>query len=175
MTTSEKKIAELYELIEGIEVAMLTTRRPDGSLVSRAMATQERTKDADLIFVTSNETHKLDELQYDSHVNVSYYNNKSREWVSVSGTARISRNRGLIEKLYKPDWKIWFGDKGGDRDGGPGDPRLTLLLVDAQSVTYLKVDKPKPVILFELAKGLITGSQPEMGETRHISGGELMD
>ena len=36
----EKKLTELYELIEGIEIAMFTTRRPDGHLVSRPMATQ---------------------------------------------------------------------------------------------------------------------------------------
>ena len=30
---SEKKVDDLYELIDGIEVAMMTTRRPDGHLV----------------------------------------------------------------------------------------------------------------------------------------------
>ena len=30
-----KKLDELYELIDGIEIAMFTTRRPDGHLVSR--------------------------------------------------------------------------------------------------------------------------------------------
>ena len=33
-----KKLEDLYELIEGIEIAMFTTRRPDGHLVSRPMA-----------------------------------------------------------------------------------------------------------------------------------------
>jgi hypothetical protein len=39
---SPEKLNRLYELIEDIEVAMLTTRRRDGSLVSRPMATQRR-------------------------------------------------------------------------------------------------------------------------------------
>src|SRR5690606_36852432 len=37
-----KRVKELYDLIEGIEIAMFTTRRPYGRLVSRPMATQER-------------------------------------------------------------------------------------------------------------------------------------
>ena len=38
--SSDKKLDELYELIEGIEIAMLTTIEADGSLTSRPMATQ---------------------------------------------------------------------------------------------------------------------------------------
>lgn len=34
-----KRIDDLYDLIDDIEIAMLTTRRSDGRLVSRPMAT----------------------------------------------------------------------------------------------------------------------------------------
>jgi len=175
MPTTEKKLEELDELIEGIETAMFTTRRHDGHLVSRPMATQKRINEADLWFVTDADTNKLDELDMDPHVNCSYYSNKSREWVSVSGVARAVRDRKQIHKLYKPDWKAWFGDEGGKRDGGPDDPRLTLIFVDADSVVYMKNDKPRPVILFQVLKGMVTGSRVDVGEARHIGGGELMD
>ena len=46
----------LYSQIEEIEVAMMTTRRPDGHLESRAMATQKRAGGADLWFVTAETT-----------------------------------------------------------------------------------------------------------------------
>ena len=67
---TEKQVDRLYSLIDGINVAMFTTRRKDGSLVSRPMATQKRTKGADLWFVTDIHSHKLDELRNDPHVNV---------------------------------------------------------------------------------------------------------
>ena len=81
------------------------------------MATQEKRPRVDFWFVTSTETHKVDEIQAQPEVNVAYYNNKSREWVSVSGSARIVTDRDLIRTLYKPDWKAWFGDEGGVRNG----------------------------------------------------------
>jgi general stress protein 26 len=118
MPTTEKKLAELDELIRGIETTMFTTRRLDGRLVSRPMQTQGRIADADLWFVTNIEAHKDDEIKYDPHVNCAYYNNKTREWVSVSGVARVSRDRHRIKTLYKPDWKIWFGDEGEKRMAG---------------------------------------------------------
>jgi len=168
-----KKLDDLYDLIEGIEIAMFTTRRPDGHLVSRPMATQTQAEGSDLWFVTDIESQKLDELEFDPHVNLAYYRDGSREWVSVSGTATASRDRRAIHELYRPDWKAWFGDQGGERDGGPDDPRLALILVDVESVTYLKVDKPRPVVLFEVLKGMVTGSTPDVGEERRLSGGEV--
>jgi general stress protein 26 len=172
---ASKKIDELYDLIEGIETAMFTTRGVSGQLVSRPMATQERIEDADLWFVSDADTQKLDDLALDPHVNCSYFNNRSREWVSVSGLARVSKNRTKIRQLYKEDWKAWFGDEGGDRDGGPNDPRLALIFVEAELATYMKVNKPRPVVLFQVLKGMVTGSKVEIGEVKEISGAELMD
>ena len=171
--STEKKLDDLYKLIEGIEVAMMTTRRPDGYLVSRPMQVQDRRGAADLWFVTSSETHKLDELEFDPHVNLAFYRDRTREWVSVSGTARLSRDRKTIHELYQPDWRAWFGDQGGERDGGPDDPRLTLVLVEAHTVHYLKQDRPQPVVLISVLKGIVTGEAPKTGDLREIGPGEL--
>ena len=70
-------------------------------------------------------------------------------------------------------WKAWFGDEGGARDGGPDDPRLALILVDVESVSYLKVDKPRPIVLFEVAKAMVTGTPPDVGVERQVSGEEI--
>ena len=170
---SEKRLKDLYDLIEGIEVAMFTTRRADGHLVSRPMATQTQAEGTDLWFVTDIESNKLDELEHDQNVNLAYYRDGTREWVSVSGSASLSLDRRVIRELYRPDWKAWFGDEGGERDGGPDDPRLALILVEVDSVTYLKMDKPRPVILFELAKAFVTGKRAEVGKQRELSGEEV--
>jgi general stress protein 26 len=164
----QKQIDDLYELIEQIETTMFTSRRPDGRLVSRPMATQKRDPVADLWFVTDVESHKVDELEQDPHVALGYFDTRSWEWVSVSGTARISTDRGKIRALYQPDWKAWFGEIDGVRDGGPDDPRLALILVDADSVVYMKREKSRPMVLFEVAKGMVTGERPDVGEVRKL-------
>ena len=46
------ELEKFYALVEEIKVAMMTTRRADGHLRSRAMATQKRAAGADLWFVT---------------------------------------------------------------------------------------------------------------------------
>ena len=47
------ELERLHARIEEIEIAMMTTRRADGHLQSRAMATQKRAAGADLWFVTA--------------------------------------------------------------------------------------------------------------------------
>src|SRR6267378_180439 len=171
--TAPKKIDELYDLIEGIETAMFTTRRSTGQLVSRPMATQDRIEATDLWFVTNIETHKLDELTLDPHVNCSYYNNRTHEWVSVAGLAHVSKNRNKVRQLYKENWKVWFDDEGGERDGGPNDPRIALIMVEAELATYMKVNKSRPIILFDMLKAKVTGSTQRLGDVMEITGAEL--
>ena len=163
-------VAKLHEMIEDIEIAMMTTRRADGHLVSRAMATQKRAPGADLWFVTSEDTMKLDELEQDPHVNLAYYKDRTREWISVSGIAIPTRDRETIHRLYAIDWKAWFPEEGDPRHGTPDDPRLVLIGVEVHSAVFLEVNKPRPVVFFELAKGMVTGRMPDLGEMHRIEG-----
>jgi general stress protein 26 len=169
MDEQQKRIDELYELVDGIETAMFVTQRDDGSLVSRPMATQKRNPIADLWFVTDIESNKIDELDQHPRINLSYFSTKTKEWVSVSGTATMSNDRATIRALYQPDWKMWFGALDTVRDGGPDDPRLVLILVNADSVIYLKQEKSTPVVLFELIKGRITGDRPDLGSVKFVT------
>jgi general stress protein 26 len=169
----EKKLDEFYGLIEGIEVAMFTTKRADGQLVSRPMATQEREPGVDLWFVTDIESEKVNELADAPDVSIAYFKTKTWEWVSVSGRVAVSQDREMIRQLYKKDWKAWFGDEGGARNGGPDDPRFALLLVDVQSAVYGKRNKPAPLALFEVAKGFVTGKRPDVQDVRELTGQEI--
>jgi general stress protein 26 len=171
----EKKLDDLYKLIDGVETAMLTTRRADGQLVSRPMQTQRRTSGTDLWFMTNVESEKFEELALDPHVNVSYFRERTGEWVSVSGRAILSRDRDLIDSLYKPEWKNWLLDTPGDakRDGGPHDPRIALILVEADGVVYSKNNRSIPLALFQTVKGLITSEAPKPAPVNKLQRDEL--
>src|SRR5687768_17575843 len=163
------ELQKLYEHVDDIEIAMMTTRRADGHLQSRAMATQKRADGADLWFVTTDDTQKVRDLTADPHVNLSYYKDRTREWVSVSGLAIISRDRAKIHELWAPDWKMWFAEEGDSRHGTKDDPRMVLIGVNVHAAAFLEVNKPQPVVLFELVKGWLTGETPELGEMHHVS------
>ena len=90
----KQELERMYDHIDDIEIAMMTTRRGDGHLQSRAMATQKRAEGA--------------------------------------------------------------------------DPRMVLIGVDVDAAVFLEVNKPQPVVLFEVVKGWLTGSTPDIGETHHV-------
>jgi general stress protein 26 len=133
------------------------------------MANQKSASGADLWFVAAEGSNKLADLEHDPHINLAYYRDSNREWVSVSGVATLSRDRAKIHELYEPDWKIWFDENGDSRHGTKDDPRMVLIGVTVHAAEFLEVDKPRPVLLFELVKGWMTGEEPEFGETHRLS------
>ena len=166
MTTELEKF---YALADDIKIAMMTTRRSDGHMRSRAMANQKRAPGADLWFVTRDGNAVLAELAHDPHLNLSYFREKTREWISVSGTAALSKDRATIHQLHAPDWRMWFGDEGDPRHGTPDDPRMVLIGVTVHAAEFLEVNKPRPIVLYELVKGWVTGSEPEIGEMHKLA------
>ena len=165
------ELDKLYDHIDDIEIAMMTTRRSDGHLQSRAMATQKRAAGADVWFVTTRDSAKIRDLEADPHVNLSYYKDRTREWISISGLATVTGDRAKIHELYAPDWKMWFSEEGDPRHGTQDDPRMILIGVTVHAAVFLEVNKPQPVVLYELVKGWLTGSEPEIGEMHRIGKG----
>ena len=129
---------------------------------------QKHAPGADLWFVTTGSSGKLDDLTHDPHINLAYYTDRTREWISVAGIAKISRDREIIRQLYAEDWRIWFPDDGDPRHGTAEDPRMVLIGVDVHSAVFLEVNKPQPVVLYEIAKGWFTGTMPDLGEMHEV-------
>lgn len=170
---AERKVEDLYEMVDDIGTCMFTTRRADGLLVSRPMQVLLRTDDGELWFVTDEDIAKLDELDTDAHVNLAFFDRDSREWISVSGNARTTRERERIRALHEPSWRAWFPDEAGSRDGGPDDPRIVLIQVSPITVTYLRNDTPRPIAMFKVASAAAKGKAPDVGSLRHVTEREL--
>ena len=122
--TQQGTLDELWKLVEGIETAMLTTRRADGHMVSRPMATQKRASGADFWFATMDHMPKVAEISREPRVNLAYYKDRTREWVSVSGEAFVSRDRSEDPRALGARLEILVSGRGRRerrRPGGPAD------------------------------------------------------
>jgi general stress protein 26 len=97
--------------------------------------------------VAREDSRKIGEIARDPNINLSYYKERTREWISVSGAARICRDRAKIRELYEPTWKAWFPNDGGLRDGGPEDPRMVLIGVEARSAQFAKLDRAATMVI----------------------------
>jgi general stress protein 26 len=159
--TRQESIEKLKSLTESIDFCMLTTIN-GGQLRSRPMSTQEFGEDGVLWFFTSDNTHKVDEIEKDSRVNVAYSKPEDNVYVSVSGRAQLVKDKEKIEELWNPILKAWF-PKGLD------DPTLSLLKISVEEAEYWDSPSSTIVQLVGFVKALVTGTSADGGEHEKIS------
>jgi general stress protein 26 len=162
LISEPEKRERLHSLMKEFDTAMLVTRNTGGQLHARPLAIAERRDQGLLYFATAAESQKVREVELDDHVNVTMQD--KRRFVSVTGTARLTDDRALIEQLWSETWKIWF-PKGKD------DPSLRILIVDANEASYWDAGGIEGLrYLFESAKAYVTGARPDSdGDQRHAA------
>jgi general stress protein 26 len=153
-TRAPDSVKKLGELIHDIKFAMLTTAHADGTLHSRPMTTQQVEFDGNLWFFSGLNSEKIQELEAHPEVNVSYSAPDDQRYVSVSGRAEVSRDRGKMEELWNPMFKAWF-PKGLD------DPDICLLHVNVTHAEYWDSPSSKMVQLAGFIKAVVTGKRLE--------------
>jgi general stress protein 26 len=114
-------------------------------------------------------------LIYSKHVNIAYDGSeKNAGWISIAGIAAHSNDKALVEKLYNPTIKAWFGDKGdGVHNGEPSDPRITVLEVTVQQIRHFNQQRTALGTVTDVIASTITGNVAQPGEIRQIEGSEI--
>ena len=120
-------LARLAALVRQMKVAMLTTVEPDGSLRSRPLHTLELDGAGRLWFFTHAAANGR-------QVNLSYADPRDEDFASISGTARVVRDKEKMRALWSSRLARWF-------PRGLEDPDLALLEVRIDKAEYW--DEPR--------------------------------
>jgi general stress protein 26 len=158
--TREQMVAKVAELIKDINIAMMTTEAEDGLLHSRPMATQKTEFDGTLWFFSGLRTGKVNEIDWNPEVNLSYAEPGKTRYVSVSGTAEVVDDRAKMAELWSDIYKAWFPQ-------GLDDPDLCLMKVEVTFAEYWDVPSGKMVQAFGFLKALATGERLKMEGESH--------
>ena len=161
--TREDDLQKLRELVKDIDFCMLTTVDEGGDLHSRPMSSNgDIDPNGDIWFFTNASSHKVSEIEKLPRVNVSFADPDSHRYLSVSGTAQLSRDQAKIDELWRPEFKMWFPK-------GKEDPEIALLRVNLEKAEYW--DSPSSTIGFALrfVSSVVTGKQPELGENKKLN------
>jgi general stress protein 26 len=156
-------LRKLGELIDTIEVAMMTTRATDGSLVSRPLQTLKLDGNGELIFFTAADSHKVDELTQEPGVNLAYADPGEQRYVSVRGRARMDRDEATIDELWSPVQKVFFPE-------GKDDPNLMVLRVRVVDASYWEAAGNFIARALDFARGMIGDSAQDLGKHGHLDG-----
>jgi general stress protein 26 len=158
-TRHDDNFEHLHRMLQGFRTVMLVTESLGGELRSRPLQLAEVRDDLTLVFPTSADSGKVDELAARPRVHVAAQNDD--QWVSLSGIATVVRDREEIARLYDEHWKVWFPN-------GPQDPDLVLLQVKPSSAEYWDQAGAKGLrYMAEAAKAYVTGDTPETDHDQH--------
>jgi general stress protein 26 len=155
--SSPEQRQKFHDLLAKFDTAMLVTHTETGALRARPMAIAHIDDSCRVWFFTSVVSGKVHEMETDTHVNVVCQKERTLH-LSLSGIAKLSRDRAKIDEFWKEVYKVWFPK-------GKEDPELTLVAVEPSEGEYWDDEGFKRIkYLFEAAKAYATGTKPEIDE-----------
>lgn len=125
MTDKPKRY--LVDLLKGFSTAMMITTSGDRSMHARPMAIAEIGEDGTLYFATSLDSGKLRDISINPEVTLIMQDGSV--YVSLQGTAHLSTDPALIDRLWSEAWKVWFPE-------GKDDPSLVIMKIDPTDAEY---------------------------------------
>lgn len=144
----------IAEVMRATRIAILTYEDDEGRLVSTPMGTQDFEDPSTVWFITEADSDKVAAVTARPRVNVAYASDVG--WVSLSGTARLNRDRAKLDDL-------WDASASAFMSGGPDDPNSALLEVTGDTAQLW--ESPGRVgFLVQLVKGLVAKDDPSPDE-----------
>ncbi|WP_075216227.1 pyridoxamine 5'-phosphate oxidase family protein [Mongoliimonas terrestris] len=152
---------KVWDLIGKVKVAMMATHAGGDHMHARPMVATQKEFDGVIWFFTDKNSHKVDQVEGDHRVLLTYADWDSQTYVSVDGTASIVEDKGTIDQLWQESLRTWF-PKGKD------DPNIALIRVDVDNAAYW--DSPSSTMLhaYGYVKAALTGERPKAGDVAKV-------
>jgi len=153
---------ELWDRLESLRTAMLTTHDAEGRMGSRPVAVL-KIEDGRMWFFTPVARGIADDVKRDPEVHLSVMDKDDDLFVSLRGEAEVERNPAKAKELWSTMAGAWF-------PGGPDDPNLGVMHIDVHHGDYWDVKASKLVQFYEMAKASLTKRTPEnLGDHRRFT------
>lgn len=111
---------KVFDLVKSIEVAQMVTIGADGRMRSRPMVAQQDAFAGELWFLTSATSGKLDELEANREVLLTYSDPAKQNYVSIEGDGELVSDAQKVRAPWKEPMRVWFPK-------GPTDSDIALV------------------------------------------------
>ena len=117
----KKAVERIRDVVKQTESCFFCTAvSAGGSGATRPMSVQEVDDDGTLWFLSASDSHKNRELEKDPAVRLFFQGSEHAGFLTLTGTATVSRDKKRIKDLWKSILKVWFTE-------GEDDPRITVI------------------------------------------------
>ena len=161
MTMDQAQNDKLWGMMKSVSIAMLTTE-DGGELRARPMAASQTEFDGKLWFFTRASSHKVDEIEAEHRVGVTYADPGQQNYVSLSGHAALVQDRAVIDAHWADILTTWF-------PRGKDDADTAMLRIDVTQAEYWDAPNSTWVHAYGYVKAKLTGVPPKAGENAKVS------
>jgi general stress protein 26 len=156
MNDAEEK-AKIWQHVGDIGVCMMVSR--DGDWVRarpmRGIATPES---GEIWFVTSRDTSMAGEIDEDPRCCLTYCDQRSQAYVSLSGQMSVVVDRKTMRSLWNEGKAAYF-------PAGPDDPNAVLLRFEPEIAQYWEAPSGPILLAIRFLHAELDGERPRLGAT----------
>lgn len=154
--SNEEARQKIKELAESIDLTMMATNLKREPFHVIPMSTKEVDKAGNIWFLSNKNSEHNQNIEKENKTQLIYADKGNFEFMSIYGRASISTDRNRIKELYGSGDDAWFD--------GVDDPNITAIKIQPEEAHYWDTKHGKVLSLLKMAKGAITGDEPDLGE-----------
>lgn len=155
----DEAIDRIWELADKIDFCMFTTWNGEQQ-ASRPMSARVNRDENAIYFLTSDDSHKIEELAKFPNVSLGFADNANHSYVVIAGKADVSNDRAKIKELWNAfDKAFWDSED---------DPNIRLVTVTPEDAELW--DGPNGLIAgAKMLFAVASGAKPDMGDNAKVS------
>ncbi|MEO0772052.1 MAG: pyridoxamine 5'-phosphate oxidase family protein [Pseudomonadota bacterium] len=151
---------EFWTLLADMTACMVTTR--DGDVLrSRPMAPYVDTEKRTIRFLTDRASSKVFEVKAEQDINLSFADQSKMIFASVSATASLLHDEALIDDMWGPYAKVFFGER--------EDADVVVIDVKPTQAELWDNDKNMVAMALEMGRAYFSEDGPDLGENQKMS------
>ncbi|MFC7356517.1 pyridoxamine 5'-phosphate oxidase family protein [Jejudonia soesokkakensis] len=154
---NSEAIKKVKDIATDVDFTMMATNLKKQPLSVVPMSTKKVDDLGNIWFLSGADSDHNADIQKDSNVQLMYSGGSDMKFLSIYGTAEITKDKAMIEELYGKTDNIWFD--------GKDDPNVSVIKFIPSEAAYWDSGSNKLVNLFKMAKGAITGEKQDIGTT----------
>jgi len=124
-----KAAEKIKELTNKTDTCHFCTRITTGEPLKVRPMSVQKVDDGIFWFLSADDSNKNADIEVDPNVHLLFQGSAHSGFLSVYGTATISKDKEIIKELWEPLLKTWFTE-------GEDDPRITAIKVEAKEGYY---------------------------------------
>ncbi len=152
----EEAVEKLQDLVKNASTCMFATGLGNVPIHIIPMRVQETDYEGDLWFFSSADSTHNKHINADPRVQLIFANSPDMEFLTVFGTASITTDKDLIDRLWNPMVDAWF-------EGGKEDPNVSVVRVQPTAAHYWDTEDGKLITMAKILTRAATGADISTG------------